>query len=456
MKHRLLFAAAATALMAAPTLAAAQDSGVYIKAQAGYGVVNDADVSLRSGAVNGVVGDVQGEGNLAVALGLGYDFGNNWRMELEASTLYNDLGAVSGQPSTKASIQLNTLMLNALYDFDDFGRWSPFVGAGIGISEGNIALSATDFVNDLGNVIVANPACASGPVFARESRACVINDTDRGLAWNVMAGVGYAITDNLSWDTNYRYLSAPDMEADGTYVRANVIGTGGVFGTASSKIEDVSAHTLMTGFRYRFGDSAPAAPVYVPPPPPKTYMCDDGVTEVTDITLCPVMTVVCWDGVTEVTDLGLCPAEPVMVTCSDGVTMVSDLAACPIIALCPEQFRQELIYYEFDKGQSAETRNTINRIMDVGQFCNIDSVRVVGHTDTSGSAAYNMGLSDRRATDAREELVRQGVNAAIISSEGKGETEPFVQTGDGVRERLNRRTEVLITLSEVGTAMMSN
>jgi opacity protein-like surface antigen len=455
MKHRLLFAAAATALMAAPTLASAQDSGVYIKAQAGYGIVNDADISLTNAAPAGLVGDVAGEGNLALALGLGYDFGNNWRLELDASTLYNDLGAIGGQPSSKASIHANTLMLNALYDFDDFGRWSPFVGAGIGVAEGNVSLSAQDFVNDLGNVIVANPACVSPPVGARISRACVISDTDKNLAWNLIAGVGYSITDNLTWDTNYRYVNMGDIDVEGTYVQANVPGVGGLFNTATASVENVSAHMLMTGFRYRFGDSTPPAPVYVPPPPPKTYMCDDGVTEVTDITLCPVQTVICWDGVTEVTDLGLCPAEPVMVTCSDGVTMVSDLAACPIIALCPEQFRQELIYYEFDKGQSAETRNTINRIMDVGQFCNIDSVRVVGHTDTSGSAAYNMGLSDRRATDAREELVRQGVNAAIISSEGKGETEPFVQTGDGVRERLNRRTEVLITLSEVGTAMMS-
>ena len=40
--------------------------------------------------------------------------------------------------------------------------------------------------------------------------------------------------------------------------------------------------------------------------------------------------------------------------------------------------------------------------------------------------------------------------AATITSEGKGETEPFVQTGDGVKEQLNRRTEVLIQLSETG------
>ena len=80
----------------------------------------------------------------------------------------------------------------------------------------------------------------------------------------------------------------------------------------------------------------------------------------------------------------------------------------------------------------------------------MQNIRVVGHTDTSGAASYNLALSKRRATDALNELVRQGINRNVITAEGKGETEPFVQTGDGVKEQLNRRTEVLITLGSVG------
>ena len=56
----------------------------------------------------------------------------------------------------------------------------------------------------------------------------------------------------------------------------------------------------------------------------------------------------------------------------------------------------------------------------------------------------------RRANDALNELVRQGIDRNVITAEGKGETEPFVQTGDGVKEQLNRRTEVLITLGSIG------
>jgi len=217
----------------------------------------------------------------------------------------------------------------------------------------------------------------------------------------------------------------------------------------------------ITGFRYKFGGHTHDAPAPTPPPAPVAdYQCWDGST-VFNAGQCPAQpapqpTVSCWDG-SVVYDASECPAQPQTYTCWDG-SLVYDQAQCPVQtrsgvtaeALCSEQYRQEIIYYEFDRGQSAETRNTINRILDIGQYCNVDNIRVVGHTDTSGSAAYNLNLSKRRAKDARDELVRQGIDGARITSEGKGETEPFVQTGDGVKEQLNRRTEVLISLGSVG------
>lgn len=455
MKHQLLIAAAATAMMAMPSLASAQDSGVYIKAQAGYGVVNDADVIAAPGSTSSLQGDVAGQGNLGLGAGIGYDFGNNWRIELDGSALYNDLGTLGGQPNSAAKLRVNTGMLNAIYDFSDFGSWEPYVGAGIGIASGDVSLSASDFLNDTATVLVNNPACVS-TITAGTARHCSVDDSEANFAWNLMAGLGYKITDNLTWDTNYRYVDMGDFTVNGELDSAS-FGATPVASALGSTVENVSAHMLMTGFRYRFGKSAPEPIVVAPAPVIPTYTCWDNVTEVTSLSLCPAQTYTCWDGSTEVTDLALCPAQVTYYTCDDGVTSVTDLAACPVIRnTCDEQFRQELIYYEFDKGQSAETRNTINRILDVGQFCSISSVRVVGHTDTSGSAAYNMGLSQRRASDAQAELVRQGVSSGMVFSEGKGETEPFVQTGNGVREQLNRRTEVLITLSEVGTAMMSN
>jgi len=453
MKQKLLIAAAATALMAVPSLASAQDqdSGWYLRGNAGYGVHSDTDLS------DGIIGDVESEGNLAGSVGVGYEFGNNWRLEVDGAQLFSDLGAIGQVPSSFAKLRTTSLMLNAIYDFDDFGRFKPFVGAGAGLVRGDADIVAHDFLDATSQGLIRSPAC-TGPISPASARTCSVAGQDTGIGWQLLAGLGYDITDNLTWDTQYRYLDTGNFDFDGTSVDS----LSGASTPINVTLEDVSAHSLLTGFRYRFGAATPPPP---PPPPPATpdYTCWDGST-VFNAGQCPSRPVVepapefrCWDGST-VSDLSLCPAQPETFTCWDG-SLVYDLNTCPvqtrsgdtIASLCGNQYRQEIIYYEFDRGQSAETRNTINRILDVGDYCNVDNIRVVGHTDTSGSAAYNLALSKRRASDAREELVRQGINQAIITSEGKGETEPFVDTGDGVKEQLNRRTEVLITLSELNT-----
>lgn len=67
---------------------------------------------------------------------------------------------------------------------------------------------------------------------------------------------------------------------------------------------------------------------------------------------------------------------------------------------------------------------------------------VVGHTDTSGSVAYNMRLSERRAKATADGLVALGVPQSNLDVSWKGKSEPAVQTGDGVKEPLNRRATI--------------
>jgi outer membrane protein OmpA-like peptidoglycan-associated protein len=64
-----------------------------------------------------------------------------------------------------------------------------------------------------------------------------------------------------------------------------------------------------------------------------------------------------------------------------------------------------------------------------------------GHADTSGSALYNYDLSRRRAEAVVEWLRQRGVRAAIHII-WWGETRPFAETGDNVREPQNRRVEI--------------
>ena len=72
------------------------------------------------------------------------------------------------------------------------------------------------------------------------------------------------------------------------------------------------------------------------------------------------------------------------------------------------------------------------------------SIKVAGHTDTSGNADYNQALSERREQAVTRELTRLGVPATAISGAAYGETQLAVPTGNGVREAQNRRVDIEI------------
>lgn len=71
-------------------------------------------------------------------------------------------------------------------------------------------------------------------------------------------------------------------------------------------------------------------------------------------------------------------------------------------------------------------------------------IRVAGHADRSGSAAYNLALSRRRAEAVRAALIDRGIAAELVTVEAYGETRPLIETGDGVREPRNSRVEIVI------------
>ena len=81
----------------------------------------------------------------------------------------------------------------------------------------------------------------------------------------------------------------------------------------------------------------------------------------------------------------------------------------------------------------------------------VESVRVIGHTDRLGSAAYNQALSLARADTVRDYLVRAGVPAQNVQVEGRGESQPKVQCAQTSRVALidclapNRRVEIEVS-----------
>ena len=69
-------------------------------------------------------------------------------------------------------------------------------------------------------------------------------------------------------------------------------------------------------------------------------------------------------------------------------------------------------------------------------------IEVIGHTDASGPAAYNLTLSRRRAEAVKKALVTKGLESRLIVVKAAGEAKPLEETEDGASEPQNRRVEV--------------
>ena len=105
--------------------------------------------------------------------------------------------------------------------------------------------------------------------------------------------------------------------------------------------------------------------------------------------------------------------------------------------------RQFVVYFDWDRSDlTAEARSVVTQASNYAKSGRPTRVLIVGHADTSGSAAYNVGLSNRRARTVADAMVANGVNGGVVSLDGKGETQLARATADGVREPLNRRATI--------------
>jgi len=72
-------------------------------------------------------------------------------------------------------------------------------------------------------------------------------------------------------------------------------------------------------------------------------------------------------------------------------------------------------------------------------------VDVYGHTDSTGSAEYNLGLSQRRAVSVATILANQGIDQRRFYIEGLGATQPIASNADEAGRAQNRRVEIKLS-----------
>jgi outer membrane protein OmpA-like peptidoglycan-associated protein len=138
------------------------------------------------------------------------------------------------------------------------------------------------------------------------------------------------------------------------------------------------------------------------------------------------------DGV--LNDVDLCPDTPGPAS-NNG---------CPVVESAT--FNARMINFVSGSAElTAQSKRNLREgaaLMNSAAFNNL-VFHIHGHTDNVGSDASNHTLSHRRAESVRAELIKNGVPANRMTSEGFGETKPIATNDTAEGRALNRRVEIL-------------
>ncbi len=103
------------------------------------------------------------------------------------------------------------------------------------------------------------------------------------------------------------------------------------------------------------------------------------------------------------------------------------------------------VSFDFDRADIKPAfKPSLDKLADVLRKYNKTTVYVVGYTDSTGPADYNLRLSERRARSVADYLADHGVSTARLRTEGRGEAEPRATNATEAGRQLNRRVELFI------------
>ena len=101
----------------------------------------------------------------------------------------------------------------------------------------------------------------------------------------------------------------------------------------------------------------------------------------------------------------------------------------------------------FDTGKSAIKGNfapVLNQFANGLRNNPNAEVRIIGHTDSTGTDAINNPLSVERAASTRDYLISRGVRSSAIQIDGRGSREPVADNGSDGGRAQNRRVEIYV------------
>ena len=115
------------------------------------------------------------------------------------------------------------------------------------------------------------------------------------------------------------------------------------------------------------------------------------------------------------------------------------------LAIRPPAARRFDLYLETGTDTlTRESRGRVTELVEAVVNRVAPDVSIIGHTDTTGTAASNVDLGLRRASLLRTLLVEAGLDPGVVEVTSHGETDPLVPTPDETAEARNRRVEVIV------------
>lgn len=189
----------------------------------------------------------------AWGIGVGYRWNNWFRADITGDTLREQKVNIKGSESTQAALILGgvaaagdtldgfmedhatlrggVVLINGYYDFNAYGAFRPYVGAGLGVAITEIARR---------NDTVESTTVLGSPSVTHFSESNVSREQVATIAASVTLGTTYRISDITDLDFNYRYLYVNGPEST---IKIN--------GRDSNlEIEDTHDHQLRAGLRF--------------------------------------------------------------------------------------------------------------------------------------------------------------------------------------------------------------
>lgn len=103
------------------------------------------------------------------------------------------------------------------------------------------------------------------------------------------------------------------------------------------------------------------------------------------------------------------------------------------------------VLFDFDSASlRPASRTTLRDMAEVFNRYNDTTLAIEGHTDSVGTAAYNRGLSQRRANSVASHLSSMGVDSYRLDTIAYGESQPRASNATVNGRQLNRRVEIRV------------